>query len=261
MATGAVTLELSLVVPVYDEEANLRALHERVCAAFRCHPSWELLLVDDCSADGSADMIRALADEDERVRGIFLDRHCGQTTALRCGLERARGAHVAILDADLQTDPAEVHLLLEALGENDAVAGYRVQRRDGWLRRISSRIANGVRNRLSGDVVRDTGCPLKVFRTEAVRGLPLFEGMHRFLPTLLRMHGYTVVEHPVSHFPRRAGRSKYGIRNRTLLALRDLLAVRWMRSRVRVPGVAETEPARRLRPRPRSNSSAEVRAR
>jgi glycosyltransferase involved in cell wall biosynthesis len=255
----SVPFELSLVVPVYDEEANLRRLHARVCATLRDHPGWELLLVDDGSADGSADLIRALANEDERVRGILLGSHCGQTTAMRCGLERARGTYVAILDADLQTDPAEVLVLLAALGENDAVVGYRSRRNDRWLRRISSRIANAVRNRLSGDVVRDTGCPLKVFRREALAGLPLFEGMHRFIPTLLRMHGYTVIEHPVSHFPRRAGRSKYGIRNRIAPALRDLMAVRWMRSRIRAPAVTETEASRDLVPFHRS--SREVRAR
>ena len=200
---------LSLVVPVRDEEPNLRALQARVAEALAGHPSWELLLVDDGSRDGSPDLIRQLAASDARVRGVFLERNCGQTTALRCGFERARGALVATLDADLQTDPAEVLLLLSELGDADAIVGYRAQRHDTWLRRVSSRIANAVRNRLSGDRVRDTGCPLKLFRRECLRGLPLFEGMHRFLPTLLRMHGFTVREHPVSHYPRWHGRSQF----------------------------------------------------
>jgi len=252
--------DLSVVVPVFDEEPNLRLLHARVSEALAGHPSWELVLVDDGSRDGSAGLIRELAAGDGRVRGVFLARNCGQTTALRCGFERARGSLVATLDADLQTDPAEVLVLLAALGSNDAVVGYRTRRNDTWLRRVSSRIANAVRNRLSGDQVRDTGCPLKVFRRAALEGLPLLEGMHRFLPTLLRMHGFTVLEHPVSHYPRHAGRSKYGVRNRALRAFRDLLAVRWMRSRLRLPEVTETEAARELQPFRGTEAAAPVRA-
>jgi hypothetical protein len=122
--------------------------------------------------------------------------------------------------------------MIERLGDADAVVGYRVVRRDNLVKRISSKAANAIRNRLTGDSVRDTGCALKLFRTEAVAELPLFEGMHRFLPTLMRMHGYRVVEVPVSHRPRHAGRSKYGVLDRAFVAFADLLAVRWMAKRI-----------------------------
>ena len=118
------------------------------------------------------------------------------------------------------------------MGDHDAVVGFRIKRNDTFVRRISSRIANAVRNGLSGDSIKDTGCSLKLFRAQAIRSVPLFEGMHRFLPTLLRYHGYSVVELGVSHHPRAAGESKYGIGNRAFKALRDLFAVRWMRSRL-----------------------------
>jgi dolichol-phosphate mannosyltransferase len=223
--------ELSLVAPVFDEEQNLEPLYEQVAAALAGR-SFELVLVDDGSRDGSAAIIRALHERDPRVRGVFFTRNRGQTSAMAAGIHAAAGELIATLDADLQNDPADIPRLVAALGSHDAAVGYRMQRHDSWVRRTSSRIANGVRNRLTGDQIRDTGCSLKVFRADAVRALPFFEGMHRFLPTLLRMHGFSVVEVGVSHHPRIAGQSKYGIRNRALRALRDTFAVRWMRSRL-----------------------------
>lgn len=229
--------DLSLVAPVHDEEANLEPLYRRVVEAFQDRPErWELILVDDGSRDRSAAVITELAEVDGRVVGVFLQRNCGQTTAMATGMLLAAGALVATLDADGQNDPIDIPGLIDALGEHDAVAGFRVRRQDSFVRRCSSRVANRIRNLISGDSIRDTGCSLKLFRAEALRVLPFFEGMHRFLPTLLRYHGFSVIERPVSHHPRLAGRSKYGIRNRALRALKDLLAVRWMRRRlVRVP--------------------------
>jgi len=234
-------LELSVVAPVYDEVENLRELHRRVGEVLDGVHDWELVLVDDGSRDGSAELIRALAVEDPRVRGVFHPENRGQTAAMANGFRAARAPLVATLDADLQTDPADILKLLAELGENDAVVGYRADRHDTWLRRVSSSIANGVRNRLTGDAVRDTGCPLKLFRREAITSIPLFEGMHRFLPTLLRWHGYRVIERPVSHGPRLHGQSKYGVHNRLWRGLRDLMAVRWMRSRIirRLPELEE----------------------
>jgi dolichol-phosphate mannosyltransferase len=233
--------ELSLVAPVFDEEPNLVPLYERVVEVLGSSLRWELVLVDDGSRDRSKDVMRELRRRDRRVRCLFFECNCGQTTAMRAGLLHARAPLIATLDADLQNDPADLLGMIEHLGASDAVVGYRVRRHDDFVRRASSRIANAIRNRLSGDSIRDTGCSLKLFRAAAVRELPLhFEGMHRFLPTLLRYLGYEVVEHPVSHHPRRAGVSKYGIGNRALRALRDLFAVRWMRSRLRrMPIVVE----------------------
>lgn len=237
---------LSLVAPAYDEEANLVPLYERVAEAMGTGAAagleWELVLVDDGSRDGTRDVIRELARRDERVRGVLLARNCGQTAALAAGLRATRAPLVATLDADMQNDPIDLPALLAALGENDAVVGYRAVRNDTWVRRMSSRIANGFRNWATHDQVRDTGCGLKLFRRDAVLAIPLFEGMHRFFPTLLRMHGFTVIEHAVSHHPRVRGKSKYGIHNRLWKSLRDLVAVRWMRSRAIVlPGIETTD--------------------
>lgn len=225
-------LDLSLVAPVYNEVDNLEPLLERVVAAFGAGTRWELVLVDDGSTDGSTARIEALCAADPRVRGVLFESNRGQSAAVAAGLRVARAPLIATLDADLQNDPSDLPAMVAALGDADAVCGYRMKRKDTAVRRISSKLANGIRNWISGDSIRDTGCSLKVFRAGAIRAVPFFDGMHRFMPTLLRYHGYRVLEHPVSHHPRVAGVSKYGIRNRALRALLDLLAVRWMRSRL-----------------------------
>jgi glycosyltransferase involved in cell wall biosynthesis len=165
------------------------------------------------------------------VRGLLLKRNRGQTAAFDAGFKAARGRAIVTLDADLQNDPRDIPALLAELARHDAAVGYRSQREDDWLRRISSRLANAVRNRLSGDDIIDTGCSLKAFRTECLGDIKLFTGMHRFLPTLLRIEGRSVVQVPVNHRPRHAGTSKYGVWNRAFRALADLLAVRWMKKR------------------------------
>jgi dolichol-phosphate mannosyltransferase len=225
-------IALSLVAPVFDEEGNVERLHARVCEIFGERRDWELILVDDGSRDRSPELIRELARRDERVFGVFFAKNCGQTAATAAGIQFARGKLIATLDADMQNDPVDLPTMIEKLGTNDAVVGYRLKRRDNFVRRASSKVANAVRNGLSQDTIRDTGCSLKVFRAEAIRAIPLFEGMHRFLPTLLRYHGFQVIEHPVSHHPRTAGKSKYGVMNRAWRAFKDLLAVRWMRTRL-----------------------------
>ncbi len=240
-------LAFSLIVPVFNEEDCLRPLHARIASTFRERADWELLLVDDGSTDRSPQVIRDLAAADARVRGVFFAHNCGQTSATRAGIQHARGAMIATLDADLQNDPRDLPAMLDLLASSPklhAVVGYRVQREDNLVRRLSSRVANRTRDWLTKDSVRDTGCALKVFRAFAIRELPLFEGMHRFLPTLMRYHGFEVVEHPVSHQPRRAGVSKYGVRNRAWRAFKDLIAVRWMRGRIRRLPIAEITPLR-----------------
>ncbi len=231
-SSAAPSTELSLVAPVLDEQENLRHLYDRVVEVFGAGPDWELVLVDDGSRDRSGEVIRELARSDPRVVGVFFTRNCGQSAAMAAGVHASCGRLVATLDSDLQNDPADLPAMIAALGEHDAIVGYRLRRQDSFVKRASSRIANGIRNRVSGDRIRDTGCSLKVFRAGAARSIPWFDGAHRFLPTLLRYQGFSVVEHPVSHHPRRAGVSKYGIRNRALRGLRDLLAVRWLRARL-----------------------------
>lgn len=224
--------DISVVIPVYNEKENLGPLMSEVTAVLGgLGLTYEVLFVNDGSTDGSDRVLRDLRAADSRVRVLSLARNSGQSAAMDAGFRSARGGVVITLDADLQNDPADIPRLLEGLQGWDAVIGVRRHRRDSFVRRVSSRVANYVRNRLSDETITDTGCSLKIFRREALSHLVLFDGMHRFLPTLLRMDGFKVREIPVGHRPRRHGRSKYGIGNRLVPSFMDLLAVRWMKRR------------------------------
>jgi glycosyltransferase involved in cell wall biosynthesis len=226
-------VELSLVVPVYNERDNLSPLVEEIGRAL-AGVHYEIVAVDDGSTDGSLDVLKALKGTHPELHVLAFAENAGQTAAFAAGFDAARGRVIVTLDADLQNDPADIPALVDELARSGAaaVAGYRVERRDTGWKRLQSRIANGVRNRLNRETIRDTGCSLKAFRVEAVRALPLFNGMHRFLPTLIRMRGGLVAEVPVRHRPRRSGTTKYGMWNRVFRALVDALAVRWMQRRV-----------------------------
>ncbi|MFZ5785621.1 MAG: glycosyltransferase family 2 protein [Acidobacteriota bacterium] len=222
----------SVVVPVYNERDNLHPLVEAVAPVMeKVGGSFELLLVDDGSSDGSSELLDRLADADPRVRVIHFVKNAGQSAAFDAGFQHAQGQVIITLDADLQSDPADIPRLLPMLEEYDAVVGIREQRRDTWWRRFSSRFANGVRNRLTREDIVDTGCPLKVMRAAAIRRVRNWKGSHRFFPTLLRMEGFTVAQVPVSHHPRTAGVSKYGTWDRAFRGLRDALGVRWLQDR------------------------------
>jgi glycosyltransferase involved in cell wall biosynthesis len=190
-----------------------------------------VIFIDDGSRDDSLDILQELAARDARVRVVELARNFGQHSALLAGFRICRGDIVVTLDADLQNDPADIPRLVRELEGWDAVVGVRAVRCDSLVRRVSSRIANYVRNRLSDETITDTGCSLKAYRKEALDRLKLYRGMHRFLPTLLKMEGYRVRELPVGHRARAHGDSKYGIGNRLVPSFVDLLAVRWMKKR------------------------------
>lgn len=225
-------LDLSVVIPTFNEEENLSILWPELRAVLDgLGLRYEVIFVDDGSQDRSAEIIREFHQQDSRVRLVRLKVNSGETAATDAGLRAARGRHVVTMDADLQNDPHDIPTLLSQLDRWDAATGWRVKRDDPWTKRIASRIANRIRNTLSQDDIRDSGCTFRAFRRECLGALVLYRGFHRFIPTLLRMQGYRVVEVPVNHRPRRFGQTKYGIWNRAVSALKDLLVVRWMKDR------------------------------
>lgn len=226
--------DLSVIIPVFNEEESLPRLWPELRDVLETLPlTFEVIFVDDGSRDGSAEIVRALREADRRVRLVRLKANAGETAATDAGFRAARGRWIVTMDADLQNDPRDIPRLLAHLDRWDAACGWRVDRGagDSLLRRVSSRVANRVRNAVSDETIHDSGCTFRAFRRECLRGLVLYRGLHRFVPTLLRMQGFGVVEVPVSHRPRRFGRSKYGVVNRAFVATVDLLVVRWMKRR------------------------------
>lgn len=226
--------DLSVVFPVYNEEENVPILLDEIARALEGMPwTYEVVAVDDGSRDGSLAVLRASKARHPTLRVLVLEKNSGQTAALDAGWRGARGRFIVSLDADLQNDPADIPRMMRALEESgsDMVIGVRVNRQDTLARKIQSRIGNSVRNWITGDRITDTGCSLKIVKREAIEQVRLFTGMHRFLPTLVRMQGYRVVEMPVHHRPRQFGVSKYGAMNRAFRGLADCLAVRWMSRR------------------------------
>ncbi|HEX3988511.1 MAG TPA: glycosyltransferase family 2 protein [Verrucomicrobiae bacterium] len=235
---------LSLVIPCYNEEGNLRALLSAIGeATAKLNVSYEIIVTDDCSRDGSWALLKKFASDDRRVRVQRLAFNCGESAASWAGIQAARGRYIATLDADLQNDPSDLPKFLSALEKFDCVCGSRVETRrrgDNFIRVASSRIANAVRNQISGEHVSDAGCTYRAFRRECVAGLKFFSGMHRFLPTLIKLEGFSVTEIPVTNNPRFAGSSHYGVWNRLFASSYDLFAVRWMKSRMFRFQIAET---------------------
>jgi dolichol-phosphate mannosyltransferase len=235
---------LSICVPVYNEAENLPLLHSAIVAVVDpAKIDTEILLVDDGSTDGSWQAIQSLVAKDPRVRGLRFRKNCGETAASDAGLRAARGKYVMTMDADLQNDPKDIPKFIEALAKGpDCVCGTRVAVRgkgDSYVKVVSSRIANWVRNKLSDEQISDAGCTYRAFRRECVGKLKLYRGLHRFIPTLLKMEGFSVVEIPVGNNPRLHGESKYGVWNRLFKSFRDLLAIRWMKSRLLGYEIAE----------------------
>jgi dolichol-phosphate mannosyltransferase len=227
---------LSLVAPVYNERECIEEFVKEADGALgKLGRPYEIVCVDDGSKDGSRDILMKLKSQFACLRVVALDRNSGQSAAFQAGIQFAHGEVIALIDSDLQNDPSDIAgmvALMEGPDRPTCVAGRRAKRQDNFVRKISSKIANAVRIWLTGDPIRDTGCSLKLFRAETIKRVKLFRGMHRFLTTLVRMEGGTVVEMDVNHRPRPRGKPKYGQGlGRTFTALRDAFAVRWMKSR------------------------------
>ena len=238
--------EISVVVPVCNEAENVAPLAREIAAALRGRAEFEMIFVDDGSTDDTAERVRAA-----RAGGLAelrLLRHSfrsGQSAAVHSGVRAAHAAWIGTLDGDGQNDPADLLKFLAARADPAnadvlLIMGNRVTRRDTWLRRLSSRIANGVRGGLLGDGTPDTGCGIKMFSREAFLALPVFDHMHRFLPALFQRAGHRVVSIPVGHRPRTRGRSKYGVHNRLWAGIVDLFGVMWLKARYR-PGLKVVE--------------------
>lgn len=222
----------SVIIPVFNEQDSLVPLMQGIRETLEpLGKGYEILFVDDGSKDRTPEILERLHLEDSRVGFLRLDDNYGQSTALWAGLRTARGRVMITLDGDLQNDPRDIPLLLEQLGKYQVATGWRQKRRDPWSKRISTRVANGVRNIFTMDDIRDSACGFKAFHRECLAAIVPFDGMHRFLPTLFRMGGFRVCEVPVPHHPRRHGDSKYNIRNRLFRGLLDLWGVRWLKKR------------------------------
>jgi dolichol-phosphate mannosyltransferase len=240
------TPDLSVVFPVYNEEENIPILLDEIARALAGTPlSYEVVAVDDGSTDGSLRALEEARSKHPMLRVLKFAKNSGQTAALDAAWRAARGRFVVSLDADLQNDPGDIPAMMNQLEQAgaDMVIGVRVNRNDTWSRRMQSRIGNGVRNWITNDQITDTGCSLKLVKREAVDRVRLYTGMHRFLPTLVRMQGYKVIETPVNHRARRFGVSKYGAMNRAFRGLADCLAVRWMSKRILRYDVSEVPPS------------------
>jgi dolichol-phosphate mannosyltransferase len=230
--SGIEEIDISVVVPVYNEEENLPVLIPQIVSVLEpLAKAYEMIFVDDGSTDLSRDILKKMASQYSSLRLLGFKKNCGETAAGAAGLKGARGKVVITLDADLQNDPQDIPRMLEYLKDYDMVTGWREKREDSWVKRVTSKIANRIRNGLSGETIRDSGCTYRIYKRECLQNLKLYKGMHRFMPTLVKMEGFRVVEVPISHHPRKFGVSKYTTWNRMWRAFVDLLAVRWMKSR------------------------------
>jgi len=229
---------ISFVIPVYNEEDNIPILFQQLqTVAAQLDLSYEILFVDDCSNDKSLIVIHELGALHSEVCSVSFAENRGQSAALGAGFRAARGDVIITMDADLQNDPADIPKLLELYGQYDMINGWRKNRQDSLSKKVSSRIGNFVRNWLTDENIHDTGCSLKVMRADMLKNIKMYRGLHRFLPTLMRLEGAKVIEVPVNHRHRQFGVSKYTNLRRGIEGFQDLMAVRWLIKRhVRIDG-------------------------
>ncbi|PKO17531.1 hypothetical protein CVU37_08560 [candidate division BRC1 bacterium HGW-BRC1-1] len=223
---------ISIVLPCFNEAESLQPLLEEFIAVLAPMPEpYEIIVVDDGSTDGSPQHLAKLATQISGLRLVAHNRNFGQSAAILTGYDHAVGDIVVTMDADGQNDPADLPAMLRLLEDCDAVCGVRAKRQDSAVKKFSSRIANGIRGAVLGDGIHDAGCTFRAIRKSCLKQLPGFRGLHRFIPTILRFHGFRVMEMPVNHRPRTRGVSKYGVGNRLWVGIGDMLAMRWYRKR------------------------------
>jgi len=225
--------KLTIIVPVYNEVENIYSLEEKLATFVAQSLNFPacILFVNDGSTDGSGDLIIDVCYRQEHFYYINLTKNSGLSTALKAGIDATFSTYLGYIDADLQTIPEDFNLLIPYLGEFEMVTGISVKRENSLVKRISSKIANRFRQFMTKDGIEDTGCPLKVLRTDSAKRIPFFTGMHRFLPALIQLQNGRVKQIPVRHFPRMAGKSKYNLSNRLVAPFIDCVAYRWMKSR------------------------------
>lgn len=224
---------VSIVVPFFNEVDNVAPVAERIAEVFAGQPAqaYECVFVNDASTDGTREALDRLQAANDRVRVLHFVKNAGQSAALIAGMRAAEGEYVLTIDGDLQNDPADFPKIIELLGEYDCVCGYRANRQDNWVRRVSSKVANRVRRAILDDGIRDTGCGTKGFRKSCVPHFVCFNGAHRYFAVMVRAAGLTITECPVSHHPRIHGTSKYGVHNRLWRGIYDLVGVGWLKKR------------------------------
>ncbi len=239
-------VDVSIIAPAFNEEDNVGPLIERIREVFEpTGMRYEAVIVNDASTDATPQKLVELQRKYPWVRVINLLKNSGQTAAMDAGFRHAHGAVFGTVDADMQNDPAEILRLMKMLSrEVDMVNGWRRDRNDKnkLMRRVQTKIANGIRNWISNDDIKDSACGLKVYKRACLEHLTLYKGMHRFFPTLVRMRGFKVMEVPISHHPRLSGVTKYKFGSRVIRAFVDLLAVRWMKKRVILYTAQESRP-------------------
>ena len=224
--------EFTIIVPVYNEEENLERVEKELLAYTKiASKKTSILFVNDGSSDNSQTLIEAICKRNESFYFISFKDNRGLSAAIKAGFDTVESPLVGYIDSDLQTDPEDFNLLLKHIDEYDLVTGVRADRKDKFVKNMSSKIANGIRRTFTHDGMDDTGCPLKVIKTDYAKRIPMFKGLHRFLPAMILLQNGKIIQVPVKHFPRTAGTAKFGLWNRLIGPLMDCFAYLWMKKK------------------------------